>query len=123
MAKKRILVVDDEPLVLSINGRMLEHLGYEVEMHADSERALEAVSNDAERFDLVIADLLMPGISGDDLACRIQEIRPGLQVVLCSGYNGYGEIQTGTGGIHSILFKPVRIHELADVVKGALEST
>lgn len=118
MPKRRIMVVDDEPAVLSISGQMLERLGYEVETHSDGMDALASFSREPEKFDLVITDLLMPGMTGSHLADGIFQIRPEVPVILCSG--GEGDEKEGKAGILRTLRKPFRIRELEDAVQRAL---
>mgnify|MGYP006301690435 CR=1 FL=1 len=121
MAKKRILVVDDEPAVLELTGRMLEHLGCEVELRTEGRKALECFLSDPVGVDLVISDLRMPGMTGDDLARKIHRIRPDMPIILCSGYDGSGDIvKAGVEGVHTILTKPFRIKELEAAINQAL---
>jgi len=63
MTKTRIMVVDDDPTVLSVSGQMLERLGYEVETHSRAMDALESFEKDPEGFDLVITDRTMPSMT------------------------------------------------------------
>jgi two-component system, cell cycle sensor histidine kinase and response regulator CckA len=80
----RVLVVDDEPGVRQLSVRMLDRLGYRAEEVADAAGALEAI--DALRPDLVLTDLMMPGMNGRELRDRIRILHPGLPVVLMSGH-------------------------------------
>jgi CheY-like chemotaxis protein len=121
MAKKRILVVDDEPVVLDLAGRMLEHLGYEAELRTEGQGALERFLCDPVEIDLVISDIRMPGMTGDELARRIHRIRPDMPIIFCSGYDGSGDIvKAGVEGGHTILTKPFRIKELEAALNQAL---
>jgi DNA-binding NtrC family response regulator len=121
MSKKRVLVADDEPSVLEITGRMLAHLGYVVELCSDSRKALNCFMSESESIDLVISDISMPGMKGDELAERMLGIRPKTPIILCSGYDGSEEIAAaGAKGVYTILSKPIRLKELEAAVEGAL---
>jgi DNA-binding NarL/FixJ family response regulator len=70
---------------------------------------------------MVITDLAMPGITGLELASSILEIRPGLPILLCTGFNDWvKEEMLQSMGIRGLLIKPVAIHELAHVVRTAI---
>lgn len=84
---QRILVIDDEPALASLNRRILESLGYSVtEMH-DSRDALEHFRDQPDKFDLVLTDQTMPGLTGDQLTAELTAIRPDIPVIICSGYH------------------------------------
>ena len=118
---ERILVVDDEPLVRSVYGRLLRALGYEVAEAADGAAALELVRKDARGFDLVLTDQTMPRLSGADLARAILAERPDARVVLCSGYaDALDEAQARAIGLRGLLAKPVERDALAEAVRAAL---
>jgi CheY-like chemotaxis protein len=80
----RVLVVDDEYLVLLLTASMLEDLGCEVETALNGTEALAKLSSEP-RVEVLISDVNMPGMSGYELAERATRIRPGLRVVLLSG--------------------------------------
>ncbi len=80
----RILVVDDDTLVLQSTVTMLEFLGYSVEAAASGARALDLVGAD-RRIGLVLADFAMPGMNGAQLSDALRAMRPGLPVVLLTG--------------------------------------
>ena len=121
MDKKRILVADDEPAVLAVSGKMIERLGHEVEMHHEGMKAFESFVADPDPIDLVIADIHMPGMTGEELARRILRIRPDMPIILCSGYDGSRDIvKAGVGGVHTILSKPFRLKELEVALDHAL---
>lgn len=66
---------------------MLERLGYQVQAETDPGRAMELFASDPDQFDLVITDMAMPGMSGDQLVKRVVQIRPGMKTILCTGYS------------------------------------
>jgi two-component system nitrate/nitrite response regulator NarL len=81
-----ILLVDDAPSVRSVSRAMLEGAGYQVLEAPDGSSALELVRERGDHFDLVVSDVVMPGMSGRQLAASIADLRPGMPVVLMSGY-------------------------------------
>ncbi|HEU4700109.1 MAG TPA: response regulator [Gemmatimonadales bacterium] len=83
--RRRILIVDDEPIVRAIIARLLEEEGYDVTEVSDAPRALAAARAAAPPFDLVITDNLMPGMSGRRLLDELRAEWPDLAVVLISG--------------------------------------
>ena len=84
--KARILLVDDEPPLLRLMHTYLTKLGYEVEACPDGKSASAAFDAAGGKFDLLVADVTLPDISGKDLAVEIASNNPGLRVLLCSGY-------------------------------------
>jgi PAS domain S-box-containing protein len=83
----RVLLVDDEPMVLEGTAAMLADLGYEVQTAASAEAALELLSGGAAPF-AVVTDHTMPGMTGAELAERLARDRPGLPVILATGHAG-----------------------------------
>jgi PAS domain S-box-containing protein len=85
--RRRVLLVEDNEGVGKFAAGLLKELGQAVTWVGDGQAALKALNNDAEGFDLVFTDVVMPGINGLELAQLIQQQRPGLQIVLTSGYS------------------------------------
>ncbi|HLJ47959.1 MAG TPA: response regulator [Bryobacteraceae bacterium] len=83
---KRVLLVDDEVALARLLETYLKRLGYEVATYSDSLQAFEAFQSSAERFDLVIADMSMPRMTGEELLRKIMEMDAGVRALLCSGY-------------------------------------
>jgi CheY-like chemotaxis protein len=80
-------VVDDEAPVRKVSGKLLEAAGYRVTTSSDGYTALDLFGSDPDRFDLVLLDMTMPGISGLEALARIRQYRPQLPVLLTSGFN------------------------------------
>jgi signal transduction histidine kinase len=108
----RILLVDDDPMVAETTVGMLEVLGHRVTVASSAGRALEMLVADAA-VDLVITDYAMPGMTGKELAQRIRETRPGLPVVLASGY---AELAAQDDSGLPRLDKPYALDKLASVI-------
>ena len=118
---ERILVVEDEPGVRSILGRMLRELGYTVFALEVPGGALEAIRSTERPFDLLLTDVVMPGMDGRELARAARAERPGLAVLLVSGY-APDMAAAGTDEFGRILEKPFAREELAARVREALDS-
>ncbi len=80
-----VLVVDDEVALLNLMQRYLGRIGYQVEISANSCAALDMIIAEPCRFQLVVADLGMPQLSGRELVVRIGEINPSIAILVCSG--------------------------------------
>jgi PAS domain S-box-containing protein len=116
---ERVLVVEDEPMVREQTAGTLRRLGYEVLEVGDGLAALELLAG-GSRVDLVLSDVVMPGgPDGVELAHRIAVLRPGLPVVLTSGYTEGIEIPGDV--VRDFLPKPYRAVQLAAVVRSALD--
>lgn len=121
--KEHILVIDDEKPVVRTLSRLLESLGYHVEATTDCHEALKLFKEKKESFDLIITDFTMPGLTGDKLALEIFKIRPGMPVIICSGYSNRMDSKSAKRlGIASFLNKPILKAELARQVRKAIDA-
>ncbi|MFH1963928.1 MAG: PAS domain S-box protein [Acidobacteriota bacterium] len=119
---ENILVVDDEMQVAEITGLTLRRLGYNVTTLTSSMEALELFRSDPDAFDLVITDMTMPGLTGDNLTSKLLSIKPGLPVILCSGYaKKIAGKEAKIKGIRSFAYKPIPSADLANLVRGVLD--
>ncbi len=114
----RILLVEDEPLVRGIAARLLRTRGYEVLEAADGEDALEICKAEAGRIDLMISDVIMPGIDGPTLLKAARPFLGEAPVMFISGYAEaeFSDVLEGEAGV-SFLAKPLDIMSLAEQVK------
>lgn len=120
---ERILVVDDEVVLARMMHHVLTSLGYEVETSNHPVAALELVSADPARFDLVLSDLTMPGMTGLELAARLREVRADLPIVLVTGNtDAVSPSEVEARGLNGLLNKPASIHELGSAVHATLSS-
>jgi len=121
---ERILVVDDEKPLADIYEKMLGMLGYQVEIRTSPVEALEAVRMNPQKYDLVITDMTMPQMTGYSLSKKLMEIRPGLPVILCTGFSDLvNEEKARSAGILAFLLKPVPLHDLANTMRKVLDET
>lgn len=114
MTTRCILVVEDNLEVGEFATQALAELGHETRLAINADAALAELAIDAERFDLVFTDVVMPGRSGIELAGEIARLYPGLPVILTSGYS-HVLAQEGASGLE-LLRKPYSIDELAGIL-------
>ena len=108
-----LLLVDDDPLVLASTAAMIEDLGHHV-LEADSARQALALLRTGRAVDLVITDYAMPVMTGVQLAAEVQRLRPGLPVVLATGYAELpGDDEAGAAPGLPRLIKPFSAEALA----------
>lgn len=113
-----VLLAEDEPVVRQVSGRALERLGLTVTACANGRDAVEIFSAAPARWRLVVLDLTMPVIAGDEALERIIEIRPGMPVLLYSGYAEEDVMHRFSGHRHvSFLSKPFSVRALSDAVR------
>jgi CheY-like chemotaxis protein len=118
---EKILLVDDESAIMQLEKRQLSRLGYEVVGTNDPLKALELFRDDPKRFDLVITDMAMPKMTGDQLAEAIKEIQPQMPVILCTGYSEkISEEKAFENGISAIVMKPIAKNDFAVCVRNVL---
>ncbi len=116
--QERILIVDDENMLVGLWQNMLEQLGYKVTAFTNSTQALAAFLVTPHAFDLLLTDMTMPHLSGIDLIKAVNEVRPDLPIVLCTGYNKLiSEANAHSLGIRQVLMKPFGIETLAKVIR------
>jgi len=118
-----ILLVDDEKMVLEVSRDLLESLGYLVHAAGSGQEALAVYMEKKEKIDLVLLDMIMPGISGGETFDRLREINPGIRVLLSSGYSINGEaIKIMDRGCNGFLQKPFQLENLSRKVRELLDS-
>ena len=119
---ERIMVIDDEVRVASLEKRILERFGYRVTSFTNSVDALEAFTTSPEAFDLIITDITMPGMTGDRLARKLIAIRPQLKIIACTGFSErVDHQQISDMGIRGLLMKPIGRSEMIRVVRQVLD--
>jgi CheY-like chemotaxis protein/anti-sigma regulatory factor (Ser/Thr protein kinase) len=119
---ERVLVLDDEPSIAKVTSQMLTALGYDVTSCTSTSEALERFEAQPDAFDLIVSDMTMPQMTGDQLARRMMAIRPEIPVILCSGFT---KQITRSGakamGVRALLTKPLFQRELANTVRSVLD--
>lgn len=119
---ERILYVDDEPSVVKIGKRHLESLGYSVVSTTDPLIAFEMLKVGPYKFDLVITDMAMPKMTGDQLIRKILRVRPEMPTIICTGYSSKISARKAADiGISSFAMKPLGKADLAKMVRKVLD--
>nr|NJM01188.1 PAS domain S-box protein [Desulfobacula sp.] len=117
-----ILLVDDDSKVAFMEQQMLETLGYRVTCHLNGPEALSAFSRSPGDFDLVITDLTMPKLTGYQLAEKISDIRPGIPIILCTGYGEHiHKKKYDPKAISGFLHKPLAIKDVSHLIRDILD--
>jgi PAS domain S-box-containing protein len=119
---ERILFIDDEQVLVDLAKRMMEGLGYSLVAKTSSIEALELFRQDPDGFDLVVTDMTMPGLMGDQLAEKLLEIRKDIPIILYTGYSEHiSDEKAKKIGIKKYIIKPLEIRELACSVRDVLD--
>jgi len=115
---EHILLVDDEQPIVSIGKRLLELLGYKVETRTSSIEALELFRTKPDTFDLIISDITMPNLRGDQLAREILNIRPHIPIILCTGFSStVNQKKARAIGVRAFAHKPFIRKDLAKIIR------
>jgi PAS domain S-box-containing protein len=116
-----ILLIDDEKMILDIGLELLEELGYTVLSAMNGQEAIDVFQKDQDNIDLVIMDMIMPGMGGGETFDRLKEINPEVKVLLSSGYSINGQatkiIRRGCDGF---IQKPFNMYQLAEKIQKIL---
>ena len=119
---ERILFVDDEASLVELGSVMLTSLGYHVTSRTSSLEALEAFRARPQNFDLVITDMTMPNMRGDDLARNLLTIRPDIPIILCTGYSELiSEEKAKLLGVRRLAMKPIFKKDIATLIREILD--
>jgi len=113
-----IMIVDDEESIRQTCGNYLQSLGYQVELFENGIEALKRFNVNSIKFDLIITDLTMPGLSGDKLAKEILKIQPEIPIILCTGYSEeVTESKAIQLGISKFVKKPLSNYDLSVIIR------
>ena len=117
-----ILLIDDDEMVVKMEHQMLEGFGYQVTSRTSSLDALDTFQTNPEKFDLVITDMTMPGLTGVELSHKLLEIKPGMPIIICTGFSEQiDEAKAENLGISGYVNKPVVRSVLARTIRRVLE--
>jgi PAS domain S-box-containing protein len=118
---ERILYVDDDEVLLDLTRLMLESLGYDVTAESNSVEVLGMFLASPEQYDLVITDMTMPIMPGNELAREVLQIRPDIPIILCTGFSEYiDEAKAKSLGIRAFIMKPFTKKALGRLVRDVL---
>lgn len=116
----RILIVDDEAAVREFVARALRHHGYEADVAEDGLAALEKLARD--EFDLLITDIVMPGMDGIELALKVAKDYPRTAILMMTGYAVEKQRAYGLENlIHRVISKPFDLRQIRDAAEEALK--
>ncbi len=119
---ERILLVDDEDLIIEVAGDMLETLGYTIFTAGNGEEAIRVYQDNKEEIDIVILDMIMPGMNGEKVFDRLKDINPKIKVLLSSGYSINGQaVHILEKGCMGFIQKPFDLRALSQKVREVLD--
>jgi CheY-like chemotaxis protein len=121
MLKKRILFIDDEDLLREVMYEMLSEMDYEVKVEETGDAAIKTFIAHPEAFDLVLTDLMMLDMMGDEIAEKISSIRPDIPIVVMTGTpDNLPPKKAKAAGVCEVLGKPLTKAELREGLTRAL---
>jgi DNA-binding NtrC family response regulator len=121
--RETILVVEDEPGILKMTSRLLELQGYTVLEAESPEVALRITGESSANIDLILTDVIMPGMNGHDLAVKLAESRPAVKCLFMSGYTANVIAHHGVLDEHQhFIQKPFSKYDLANTVRAVLDT-
>lgn len=121
---EHILFVDDEPPIARMGSRILENLGYQVTTRTSSIEALKLFKAKPDAFQLVITDMTMPHMTGDQFAIELKRNRTDIPIILCTGYSNKINAEMAQEiGINAFTYKPFTKADLASTVREVLDKT
>ena len=121
MGTETILLIDDEEMIIGVGQELLQELGYDVLSARSGPEAIELYQQNAAKIDLVIMDMIMPGMGGGETFDRLKRINPDIKVLLSSGYSINGQaskiLERGCDGF---IQKPFNLIQLSDKIQGII---
>jgi len=120
---ERVLLVDDEEAMVKAAEQMLNKLGYHVESTTRAVDALAAFREQPDTYDLVITDMTMPNMTGENLAEALMRVRPDIPVILCTGFSHQMDEEKALDmGIRAFVMKPFDFKDVAQTIRRVLDS-
>jgi two-component system cell cycle sensor histidine kinase/response regulator CckA len=120
-ATETILVVDDEPVVRKLITEMLALYGYKVLVAQDGRDALRVADTHADPIHLLLTDMVMPEMNGDELAEHLSQMRPQMRIVMMSGYSDERQLQRVVETGIRFLQKPFSPVSLTKAIRETLD--
>jgi len=123
MPSETILVVDDDAAVLAFCCSVLSQYGYPVLAAASGQEALQVLGK-GERFDMALVDVMLPGMTGIELAKRLEALEPGLKVALTSGHSPaeVSRLIGEDGSNYRIFWKPYDLRIFLQMIRNVLDT-
>ncbi|MDO9264563.1 MAG: response regulator, partial [Desulfosalsimonadaceae bacterium] len=121
--KGAVLLIDDEQMVLTVAEEMIQALGYEVTIAGDAQKGMDIYRENHDRIDMVILDLIMPGMGGAEAFDHLKAINPNVKVLLSSGYSINGQASAiMKRGCNGFIQKPFSIQELSRKISEVMKT-
>jgi len=121
LGSEHILIVDDEPVIVSMYAKSLEKRGYKIYSCTNPHEALDRLQKTPDQFDLVVTDYSMPKLTGIELAQKMLTVRNDLPIILCTGFSEQVDPESlFKAGIRELIKKPVLQRELAQTIRTVL---
>ncbi len=121
---ERILLVDDEQAIARMEAQMFTRLGYQVTTRCSSVDALETFKAQPGAYDLVITDMTMPNMTGEQLARELLAIQPLLPILICTGFSErIDQDKAASIGVKALLMKPISLAEISRTVRKVLNES
>jgi signal transduction histidine kinase/CheY-like chemotaxis protein len=115
-----VLVVDDDEAIRELARKTLEHAGFQVTTANDGKEAVEIFQRDPSRYELVLLDLTMPRMGGNQACRHLRAIRPNVLILLMSGYSTHDALAGLDEGLAGFLRKPFRANDLLEAISNLL---
>ena len=120
--EETLLLVDDEEAILDVNREILQALGYKVMLARNGNEAVDVYQNHPGTIDLVLLDMIMPGMSGEETFTTLKALNPEIKVILLSGYSIDGQAtKILERGCQAFIQKPFKIATLSGKVREVLD--
>lgn len=121
--KEHILFVDDDKEITTMANQMLTRLGYIVTTITDSVKAYDIFEKQPEKYDLVITDQVMPNLLGSQLATKIRQIKPGIKIIIITGYSdSINAEKIKELGFNGFIIKPLILRDLCITIRNVIEN-
>lgn len=118
-----LLIVDDEEMLVELLRRMVERKGYKTIVALGAQQALDAYEQHKSEIDLVITDLVMPGMDGKALAKELMQRDPNVRILVSTGFSAAGDIsELLEDGVSGVVMKPYQSQQLLGKIREALDS-
>jgi two-component system cell cycle sensor histidine kinase/response regulator CckA len=116
-----ILLIDDEEMIIKVGEELLQELGYKVLVARSGQGAIKLYQKNADKIDLVIMDMIMPGMGGGETFDHLKKINPDIKVLLSSGYSINGQAsEILERGCDGFIQKPFNINQLSEKIQGII---
>lgn len=123
VGNEKILLLDDEKMILEMGSQLLSRYGYRVDSMGDSPQALDRLLADPEAYDMLITDLTMPGLTGDNLTLKLRQVTETMGIIICTGFSETMTPERARDiGADGLLLKPVGGTEMVQMVRSVLDA-